>query len=214
MNVPSWTQLGAVLTTATSRVIYALPIAGYVILYSDYFEKLFTFTSLNPAWGFLSFAERINMIYYGSWLVLAAFGLWWFFAPPLLRGKRDLQHFVSDIVVARDRSTVIAVVQSAPFTLDKKTVGAILGETDTLSFPDMVNELRAREHHIGDGAGEYEHRIPTALAFYFRWHNVKWRALRVCVAALAAVGYLLVLMLPSLDLLLKVLGTHYRGLFG
>jgi hypothetical protein len=112
MTIPSWTQLGVVLTTATSRVIYTLPIAGYVILYSDYFQKLFTFTSLNPSWGFLSFNARINMIYYGSWLLLAAFGLWWFFSPLLLKGKRDLQHFVSDIVVARDRSTVVLVAQS------------------------------------------------------------------------------------------------------
>jgi hypothetical protein len=79
MKSPSWTQLGIVLTTATSRVIYTLPIAGYVILYSDYFQNLFTFRLLNPSWGFLSFSERINIIYYGSWMLLAAFALWRFF---------------------------------------------------------------------------------------------------------------------------------------
>jgi len=213
MKIPTWTELGAVLTTSTSRVIYTLPLAGYVILYSDYFHKLFTFTSLNPSWGFLSFDERINMIYYGSWLLLAAFGLWWFFSPPFLRGKRDLQHFVSDIVVARDRSTVVALRFSEPFTLNQDIVGAVLSESDMLSYPDIFNELEARKHSIGDAPGEYEHRIPTALAFYFKWHNIKRSALRAFIAALAAVWYLLVLVLPSLDLFLKVIGTHYNRLF-
>ena len=82
-----------------------------------------------------------------------------------------------------------------------------------LSYPDIFNELEARKHSIGDAAGEYEHRIPTALAFYFKWHNVKRSALRAFIAALAAVGYLLVLVLPSFDLFLKVIGTHYNRLF-
>jgi hypothetical protein len=213
MTIPSWTQLGVLLTTATSRVIYTLPIAGYVILYSDYFQKLFTFTSLNPSWGFLSFNERINMIYYGSWLLFVAFGLWWFFSPRLLRGKRDLQHFVSDIVVARDRSTVVSVAQSPPFTIDEKKVAAVLNDIDRLEFPVFASNLKSRGTALGDGAGEYEHRIPTALAFYFKWHNVTWPALRACITALAAAGYLLVIVLPSLDLFLKVFGTHYHRLF-
>ncbi len=118
--------------------------------------------------------------------------------------KRDLQHFVSDIVVARDRTAVVFIARSPPFTLDPKEVEKILGGFDSLAFVDVKNELRNRKHHIGDGAGEYEHRIPTALAFYFKWHNVTQSSVRACITVLAAIGYVLVLALPALDLLLKV----------
>ncbi len=212
MQIPSWTQLGSVLSTNTSRVIYALPVAGYVILYSDYFHySLLKFSALS-SWGFLSFDHRINCIYYGSWLLLVAFGLWWFFCPPLLRGKRDLQHFVSDVVVARDRSTVLTVAKSAPFTLDQQIIGTVLNEVDLIGFRNLVDDLKARGPALGDGAGEFEYRIPTALALYFKWHNARRPALRAVITAFAGAGYILVLVLPSLDLFLRVLGTHYHRL--
>src|ERR1700738_2516531 len=107
----SWTALGSLLSSSTSRVIYTLPVAGYVILYSDYFSSLHMFSTLTHG-GFLTFSQRINSFYYGSLLLLLAYGLWWASSPRLLRGKKDLQHFVSDIVVARDRSTVVVIAQS------------------------------------------------------------------------------------------------------
>src|SRR4051812_44851916 len=42
-----WNELGTMLGNTTARVIYTLPVAGYVILYSDYFqEKLFRFSHM------------------------------------------------------------------------------------------------------------------------------------------------------------------------
>ncbi|SRR6266436_3460044 len=113
-----WSSLGAMLTNNTARAIYALPIAGYVILYSDYFRMLFKFSVLSSSCGFLTFTERVNMIYYGSPILLLAFGLFWVFSPPLLRNKRDLQHFVSDIIISRDSSTVRRVISESSPGLD------------------------------------------------------------------------------------------------
>jgi hypothetical protein len=60
----SWTAIGSLLGSNMSRVIYALPIAGYVILYSDYFQTLFKFNSLTHR-GVLTFSQRVDLIYYG-----------------------------------------------------------------------------------------------------------------------------------------------------
>jgi hypothetical protein len=193
-------------------VIYALPLAGYVILYSDYFQSLFKFSSLTSG-GFLTFSQRADSIYYGSLFLLIAYGLWWASSPRLLRGKRDLQQFVSDIVVARDRSTAIQIVRSPPFTPEESVIfSQTLPVEERAVFVAVSSEVKARGALLGDGAGEYEHRIPTALGFYFKWQNATWPILRAFIGGLALLGFFLVLI-PSLDLLIRVLGTHYHRLF-
>ncbi len=195
-----------------SRIIYTLPVAGYVILYSDYFKSLFKFSALTSG-GFLTFSQRADLIYYGSLILIIAFGLWWRGSPDLLRGKRDLQHFVSDIVVARDRSTVIQIARSPPYTPEESAIlMSALSDEDRAVFEHISSELKSRGVALGDGAGEYEYRIPTALGFYFKWQNVTQPVLRAIISGLALLGFSLVL-LPSLDLLVRVLGTHYRRFF-
>jgi hypothetical protein len=210
--MPSWTTLGSLLSSSTSRVIYTLPVAGYVILYSDYFQSLFKFSSLTSG-GFLTFSLRADFFYYGSLILLFAYGLWWVSSPRLLRGKRDLQHFVSDIVVARDRSTVIQIARSAPYTPNESAIFAkTLTVEDQTAFEHVASEVKSRGVGLGDGAGEYEHRIPTALGFYFKWQNATRPILRAFIGGLALLGFFLVL-LPSLDLLVRVLDTHYHRFF-
>ena len=203
----SWTKLGAILTNSNT-----LPIAGYVILYSDYFQSLFKFSSLTTtSWGFLSFWERVNLIYGGSLALLFSFGLWWLFSPPRLRGKRDLQHFASDIVVARDRSSVFAISKSVPFTLGVDEVTKVIGGDHRSAFERAVGFIQSRGSDIGEGAGEYEDRIPTALGLYFMWQDVTRPFLRIFIACFTLLGYGCVL-LPAIDLFLRVLGTHYHRL--
>ena len=209
----SWTTIGSLLSSNISRVIYALPIAGYVILYSDYFQSLFKFTSLTHG-GFLTFSQRVDMIYYGSLLLLIAFGLWWGCSPRLLRGKRDLQHFVSDIVVARDRSTASKAFKSVPFTPKESAIFAQrLSAEEVTIFKDISKEVTDRGAQVGYNAGEYEYRVPTALGFYFVWQNVTRPFLRTFISCLALIGFFLVVVLPSLDLLIRVLVSHYHRFF-
>jgi hypothetical protein len=210
----SWTSLGSLLSSTTSRVIYTLPVAGYVILYSDYFRNLHMFSTLTHG-GFLTFSERVNLFYYGSLMLLLAYGLWWVSSPRLLRGKQDLQQFISDIVVARDRATVIVVARSAPFTpqSEREHFSKTLTADDQTLFGRIAVNLEVRGAGLGEAAGEYEHLIPTALGFYFKRQNGTRRALRIFTGGFTILGFSLVL-LPSLDLLFRVLSTHYRLLFG
>ena len=140
---------------------------------------------------------RLNMIYYGSVLLLIAFGLY-HFSPRLLRGKRDLQHFVSDIVVARDRSNVRLANAEAREYLQKNL---------HVRNP-KEGTLQALLHHmnrdnLGDNAGEYESLVPQILIFYFNWQNFRFPVFRTIVFGLTMSGYLL-LVLPALDLFSRV----------
>jgi hypothetical protein len=208
----SWTSLGSLLGSSTSRAIYVLPVAGYVILYSDYFRSLHNFSTL-PHGGFLTFSERVNLFYYGSLVLLLAYGLWRVSSPPLLRWKRDLQHFVSDIVVARDRSTVVVIARSPPFTPEARAIFAkTLSADDQKVFEGIAQSMNSRGPQLGGNAGEYEHFIPTALGFYFTWQNATRPIARAFIGVVALLGFSLVL-LPSIDLLYRVLSTHYHLLF-
>jgi hypothetical protein len=204
---PPWSILGAMLSNTTARVLYVLPFAGYFILYSDFFERHFEYSIRHSRWGFLTFTSRINMIYYGSVILLVAFGLYRFFSPPLLRGKRDLQHFVSDIVVARDRSTVrLANHEAREFLqayLDKEPTD--LSKDDKGNLEGLLTNCMKRDK-LGDNAGEYESLIPQILIFYFNWQNFRFPAFRTFVFCCTLIGYVL-LGLPALDLFIRVSHT-------
>ena len=198
------------LSTTTARVLYVLPFAGYFIVYSDFFASRFDFSISHSSCGFFSFTSRLNMIYYGSVLLLIAFGLY-HFSPRLLRGKKDLQHFVSDIAVARDQSSVRLANAEAQEYLDKYL--QLKGQSK-----DDIPQLEGLRHHmnrdnLGENAGEYESLIPQILIFYFNWQNFRFPGFRTCVFCLTILGYLF-LGLPALDLFFRVSCATANHLIG
>jgi hypothetical protein len=207
-----WSTLGLWLSNTTARVIYALPAAGYVILYSDYFQTLFHFSSVTSSWGFLTFNLRIDLIYFGSWILLIAVGLYWFCSPRLLRWKRDEYHFISDIVVSRNRATVLEITKSAPFknaaTSRMPPPRFATDEAYKRDF-DRACDL-IKNPNLGIGAGDYEQDIPVLLSVYYRYQDLTTLPRRWLVSVLTVTGYISVLFLPSFDLLLRVLGTQYH----
>jgi hypothetical protein len=214
-NAKRWNELGLFLSNNVARVIYALPVAGYVILYSDYFRvRFFNFANLKgSSWGFLSFDLRITLIYWGSWLLLLAYAIYRLKSPLLLRGKRDLHQFVTDVVLSRDRTTVIRASESPFFPRGSYSI----------TFPHTVapdeyqrvrDHLEKRGKDLGTGAGEYEDIIPSMLSMYYKFENIQKPYTRALITALAYAGYTMVLVLPAIDLALRVIGTHYRNLIG
>ncbi len=201
-----WSSLNAMLSNSTARVIYVLPIAGYVILYSDYFQALplFRFSVLS-SWGFLSFEARINMIYYGSIVLLIAFILFWFCCPPLLRNKRDFQQFAGDIIVSRDSSTVHRIMPPTTRYLESLPLDQ-LDKRMTRSLEIM----KRRGTSLGISSGEYEADIPDILAVYYPWQNKRRATRGFLIFCLTIFAYAL-LIVPSVDLFFRVLGTNLKG---
>jgi hypothetical protein len=202
---PPWSSLRAALSTHIARAIYVVPVAGYVILYSDYFERLFKFSALSSTWGFLTFTSRVNMIYYGSVTLLIAFGLFWLFSPPLLRNRGDRTRFVTDLVVSRDSSTVHQANRAADAYLRPQPIDRLLTEDQQNTLRSLLSCMN-RGDRLGEAAGEYENLIPRILVFYYNWQNFRLPLLRTVIFFLVLIGYAL-LLLPSFDLFLRVLGT-------
>jgi hypothetical protein len=207
-TLTSWASLDQALSNYAARAIYVLPIAGYIVLYSDYFQQLFKFTTLSRSWGFLTFSSRSNLLYHGSLVLLLAYVLFWYFCPILLRNTGDRYKFVTDIVTARERSTVLHIsrqlrcyLSSAPESGDGTRAKAIF------------EYIKQRGEQLADGAGEYEDRIPAILSCYYNWQNFTRPYLRTVIFVLTGIGYTLV-ALPAVDLFLRVLQTDARKLFG
>jgi hypothetical protein len=199
------------LSNNVARAIYVLPIAGYVILYSDYFQfSVFKFSALS-SWGFLSFMGRIYLTYYGSVVLLIAFILYWFYSPPLLRNKRDLQHFSSDIIVSRDSSTVHRIIPPTIKYIEGLLSTATKDEPNRVRWERLVEVMQRRGSHIGSAAGEYESDIPNILAAYYDWQNSRMPRLRIFIFILTCSAYLL-LILPPFELFLRVLHTSILAL--
>jgi len=153
---------------------------------------------------------RIKMIYYGSLILLAAYVLFLWYSPRLLRNKRDRQHFISDMIVSRDRSTIAQIVSSVTKYLKQYLA---LRPASPEPLRELLNLLTSRSTKIGTGAGEYEDDIPRVLAFYFNWQNFTRPKIRALIFGLTVIGYCM-LILPAIDLFLRVIGTDLHNLVG
>ena len=207
-----WTVLGTLLNGGLARGAYLLPVAGYIILYSDYFQPLFTFSALSPSFGFLTFLQRLNLLYYGSVILLVAYAFYFLFAPPLLRNKKSLVHFVSDIITSRD-SPVVARVMNAvaayiirlrPFEgLEHDLAKEILEQLALRSVPDAeVTQF---------SSFQFETDIPEILRFYYNWKNLSQPAIRAFIFVVAILGWAL-LLIPAFELFVRVFGTTIHHL--
>src|SRR5262249_25440314 len=149
-----------------------------------------------------TFMSRINMIYYGSVILLIAF-LLYCLSPRLLRGKTDRHYFVSELITARDRSTVRLANRDARQYLQQylEKHESDLSEGDRGTLQGLLHSMN--RENLGDNAGEYESLIPQILIFYFNWQNFRCPVFRTLVLCFTLTGYVL-LGLPALDLFLRV----------
>ena len=87
------------------------------------------------------------------------------------------------------------------------------GRQNEKDLDDAARFISARGNNIGSGAGEYGHDIPLILSLYYRYHDKTRLEFRLLLSLLILGGYGCVLVLPALDLLVRVLGTHYHHFF-
>jgi hypothetical protein len=213
----TWSSLSALLNNAVARAIYVIPVAGYVILYSDYFSGLFQYSTLSYN-GFLSFFQRVSLAYYGSIILLVAFLLWLVYAPTLLRNKRDLQQFISEIIAAQDFATLHYVSGTIRGLIEATLKGTDIERNvelgGTIKSPEagaLVGMLRHARAHV-NAPDQAMEKAANFLHFYYNWQNQIYPRLRMTILFLAVVGYGM-LALPALDLFIRVLATTLRHLF-
>jgi hypothetical protein len=180
-------------------VIYILPVAGFVILYSDYVRPFFELSML-PSYGFLTFLQRVNLLYFGSLLVLAAYGIYRVASSPLLRSRRDLQHFITDVVNAQDTATVSFVLKKSAHFIEALKVNDL---PEAAPLRDIVAQSRRDLAVLSHP--KLAQYVPRWLRFFYNWQNHRAPPLRVLTFCLAIGGYAL-LALPAVDLFFRIVG--------
>lgn len=212
-SIVSWSSIAVLLDNVIARAVYVVPVAGYVILYSDFFQGLFRYSIL-PSNGFLTFLQRVSFAYYGSIMLLVAFVFYRIFAPRLLRNRRDIQHFVSDIINAQDSATlhyILGMIDSylKPYEqeLGMKQPDH-LADIQTRRLRDLLGQALSRGHHPDPTL----HNAASILHFYYNWQNKTHETWRIAIFSLAIAGYGL-LALPALDLFWRVIITTALHLF-
>ena len=197
-----WSTLGRVLTNSVARFAYVIPIAGYFVLYSDYFQTLFTFSSLGPVRGFLTFTQRIHLTYYGAITLFFAYCSYVAFSPRLLRNKNSAHQFVSDILSSHDYLTVQHVLRSLIDYLQSIRIEK-LDEPRQGKLRAFLVQLKERQDNI-NFAYDSGNVIPNALRCFYQWQDEVRQYPRLFTLLITALGFI-ALTLPALDLFVRVL---------
>lgn len=164
-----WDTLHLLLTNGIAKVALIIPIAGYVILYSEFFRNLFKYTSALSV-GLLNIEQRATFSYLGALILLMGYCMYWIGCPWLLRGKRNVHRFVGDVLFTNDYATLQKTLEESQIYLKDIDVG---------SLPEARRELLHAIRHqttFFQGSppnlgGEVHSAIPRMLRFYYNRQN-------------------------------------------
>jgi hypothetical protein len=164
------------------------------------------------------------MTYYGSIALLVAYALYLCFVPPLLRGKRDLNQFTTDLIAAQGVPAPVMICNAIadylePLGTIQLTSATEIGRLNIVQATPLLNTLlvNVRGSAVRQ-ANSGELGAPTglgslAIRFYFNWKNDARPLARYIVFGLASIGFLL-LFIPAVDLFLRVVDSTFRQLVG
>ena len=201
---PNWSSIGVLLTNGIAKVGYLIPVAGYFILYSDFFAPLFEFSKLSKAPGLLSLQTRVNMIYYGSWVLLAAYGLYLLRIPELLRNQTNVHRFVADVLSAQDYSVVYRVLDEISTHLRPLEL-QYLPPAQAAQLKGFAEQIEQKKEEIVFSY-DSQNVIPNALRYYYHWKNNDSQNSAALVSMITTFAYIL-LLAPAADLFLQVFQT-------
>ncbi|SEP45375.1 hypothetical protein SAMN02990966_06500 [Rhodospirillales bacterium URHD0017] len=205
-----WHLLANLLTKAFARALYVIPFAGYVILYSDYFSKLFHFPVLGPSGhSFLPVMLRLHLIYYGSLLLLLAYISYQLAVPTLLRNKTSVHQFVSEVLSTKNYSVAQAALQENIDHLEAVEMHG-LSDKERAELESFVTNMKARLSNITFN-DDNPNTIPNALHFYYKWKNRTRQLRATIILIITGIGYSC-LLLPALDIFQQVVRMTYRSL--
>ena len=180
-----------------SQTAATIPLFGYAILWNDKIQEYSTLLGGDISIGS---ATRLRCLYFGSLTLTAAWGLYLWKCPKIIRKYS----YTDDYVSAR-----IAIFDAFEFQLAKRHLESYLQQTQ---FPITVNsepEMAYLMTAIGNSnfTGT-EYRPFFFRAYYLCFEGAGQGALAVC-SALCFAGMILVLA-PSFDVLVRVISKMLR----
>jgi len=205
-SVFRWSRLGVLLENGVARSVYVVPLAGYVILYSDFFNRIFSFSILS-SWGFLTFFQRVSMLYFGSCLLLFSYVLYLVFSPTLLRGQATPQAFVNTICASHDSITMRFIMRETLKFLDRAIKHeSEYGQKRLKEFSDEIREFVINKKRYDT---EFHNPFPSFLHFYYNYQNRARPFWRIAIFVCAIFSYAL-LALPAIDLFARVVAKSIQ----
>ena len=199
-SVYSWSALTTYLDNAVARAIYIIPIAGYFILYSDYFDRLFEFTNKLGEHSFLGIYLRISLYYFGSLSLLVAYVMYRTCVPSFIRAKKNLSDYLQAVRSSGDWSEIANVARS---------LSPAFIEHIPVEYPRApYRELRNLTPRIAEGErfSMDEPKLVDLFRAYYLWKNESAPIVRRITFAFTAIGYSL-FAIPSIELFVRVIGS-------
>jgi hypothetical protein len=222
-----WSNYVWLFENRISKYTILVPVLGYLVLFNDQIFEHLKFQELadeGPIHFGVNPKSRLRMIYLGLLLIATAQTLYFLFRPSVLKFSSDLRGYVdhglkyftfSDFLNLHDK---IRFSGSGPVTgygdyydtewESFKTI-ALGNEIKRKKFQgvpvnDAANWQRAREMH--------EDLLKAILKESFAVRDRRHRLILCITLTIAFIGYAL-LLIPSLDLTLKVLSAIWHDTF-
>lgn len=89
-----WVVLSTIFESGLLRVLSSIPVVGYVIIWSDKLNGFLQFEQIGGTM-FLTFFQRLNLLYFGGVFLLIAFGIYHLFCPWVYKRFSDEHDYFS-----------------------------------------------------------------------------------------------------------------------
>ena len=206
-----WSSLSQLLKTGTAKAAYAIPIAAYLILYSDYLSKWLLLDPNSTGAGFLTSVQRAHLLYLGGCCLFVSFVLFYFLSPWVIRKYADRSALVAAATSTRDYIVISAALTAlAPayeaLKLTEYAAGKMKPE-DEKQFNLMWSlgsgyQSIVDAQTLNDPASHTQ--TPTHLTLYYNRRDRERPVIRYVIFVIAAVGYLGI-AIPAFDMFVRVM---------
>jgi hypothetical protein len=89
-----WSLISKFMKTRISQAAAAIPLIGYALLWSQEFSDYFVLRSVLGDGIWFDTTDRLLLIYFGSLLLAAAWAVYLFFCPALLKSTPDVNEYL------------------------------------------------------------------------------------------------------------------------
>ena len=220
-----WSSLSSTLKSGTAKAAYTIPIATYLILYSEYLSKWLLLDPNSTGAGLITPIWRSNLLYFGGCSLLLSFAFFLFFCPWVIRLYPNRSAFIATTTTTRDFSSISKALAElvpvyASLKLDTYDAGAMNPRDKKLfdlvwaigsdfdNFAHVYSDAHTRPvpdntpWSLHDASGHTY--TPMHLSFFYNRNDRSKPTIRYIVFVIAAFGYAC-LAVPAFDMFWRVI---------
>lgn len=114
----TWSRAAILVRSPIARLAASVPLLGYLVLYGDQFQGIFSFSegALKTEVLWLDTAARTRLLYYGALLIAIAVGIYLFRCPDICRRHKNHQLAVDEFVRIGSSEDILSAIKPIPST--------------------------------------------------------------------------------------------------